>query len=107
MLTEAMGAMWKVVACSAGAVGKRCGIEPQTQRYAWRALYGIGVSRRADVGDRGWARITQQAMLILLDQPIQQVRIVPPKSASDGRILGLHPVHEIAGRGVHAIWVYG
>jgi hypothetical protein len=48
-------------------------------------------------------QIAQQTMLILFDQPIQQVGIVTPKSASDGSVLGLHPVHEIAGRGVHAI----
>src|SRR5580704_12366277 len=48
------------------------------------------------------SQITQQAMLILLDQTVEQIRIATAKTTSDYAGLGLHPIHEIAGCGVHA-----
>ncbi len=41
-------------------------------------------------------------MLVLLDEAVQQVRVVPAKALSDGAGLGLHPVHEVAGGRIHA-----
>src|ERR1700756_314682 len=41
-------------------------------------------------------------MLILLDQPIEQVRVAPAKTASNCAGLGLHAIHEEISSGVHA-----
>jgi hypothetical protein len=40
-------------------------------------------------------QIAQQAMLILLDQTVEQIRVATAKTTSDGAGLGLHPIHEI------------
>src|SRR5579864_5381038 len=47
-------------------------------------------------------KVTQQPMLVLLDETVQQVRVSPAKATNDSAGLGLHPVHEVAGGRVHA-----
>src|SRR5262249_46134016 len=49
----------------------------------------------------------QQPMLILLDQPIEQVGVAAAQATSDLGILVLHPVRVVAGGRVHATHSYG
>src|SRR5215467_10675564 len=47
-------------------------------------------------------QVPEQAMLILLDQMVQQVGIAPAKTVSYGARLGLHTHHEVVQCGDHA-----
>src|SRR5438876_10674016 len=52
-------------------------------------------------------QIPEQAMLVLLDQAVEQVGMPATQAASDLGVLMLHPGHEIAGGRVHVTHEYG